>query len=180
MISAGGLQTISQLLLAVGIVMTALGGFGAYHFGKIEDEHKDQQSSQRQRGLEAQIAKLQSSFDTKTDLIFQALKVKQDVWIAIETKTVPPTSAYLLLLFRSDKGRIIGKVRVKGSDAVSNFSTTANDAVPVAVPNLWLPKEREYKMPVVVEFAVTEKTVADASLSIFTHGWIDDLGQEPH
>jgi hypothetical protein len=174
------LQTVYQLVLLLGVIMTGIGGYGAYYYGKTEEKEQQNKSDVIQRDLKSQIGKLQATFDAKTDLIFQALKVKQDVWIAVETKTVPPTSAYLMLLFRSDKGRIDGKVRVQGSESVASFSTTANDAVPVAVQNLWLPARNEYKTPIVVEFTVTQKTVLDSTLDIFTQGWIDDLGQEPH
>lgn len=166
-------QTWCQLVAALGILLTTAGGLGSYYYGNRESDEK-------QRDLKSQIASLQANLGKKIDLFYEALKVKQDVWIAIKTDTVPPTSAYLLLLFKSDKGRISGKIRVQGSENISYFSTTANDTMPIAVPNLWLPQERHYKTPIIVEFAVTEKTVADASLSIFTQGWIDDLGQEPH
>ena len=81
--------------------MTGIGGYGAYYYGKVEEKEQQNKSDVIQRDLKSQIGKLQTTFDAKTDLIFQALKVKQDVWIAVETKTVPPTSAYLMLLFRS-------------------------------------------------------------------------------
>lgn len=38
------LQTISQIVIATGIVLTALGGFGSYYFGKIKDSIKDEQA----------------------------------------------------------------------------------------------------------------------------------------
>jgi hypothetical protein len=174
------LQTIYQLILLLGIIMTGIGGYGAYYYGKVEENEQQIKSDNIQHDLKSQITRLQATLETKTDLIFQALKVKQDIWIAVETKTVPPTSAYLLLLFKSDNGRISGKVRVQGSDSLSSFSTTANDTVPVAVQNLWLPNQHEYKTPIIVEFSVTEKTVPDSTLNIFTQGWVDDLGQEPH
>ena len=98
----------------------------------------------------------------------------------LEAETVPPTAAYLLLLFRSDKGRIDGKVRVKGSKNIAAFSTTANDTVPLAIQNVWSASAKKYNWPVTLELAVTEKTQSDAALSILTQGWIDDLGQEPH
>jgi hypothetical protein len=69
---------------------------------------------------------------------------------------------------------------VQGSPNIAYFSTTTNDTLPVALPNLWLPKEQHYQIPTIMEFAVTEKTVPDATLSIFTQGWIDRRGREPH
>jgi hypothetical protein len=175
------LQTVCQTMLLTGVILSALGGYGSYHFGKSEERESRRKSDETQRELKSQIIKLQANFDAKTDLIFQALKVKPDVWTPVETKNVPPGVAdYLLLLFKSDKGRISGKVRVQGSENVAFFSTAVNDTVPVAVPNLWMPKERQYKVPTIFEFAVTEKTVADSTLSIFTQGWADRRGQEPH
>src|SRR5262249_15091796 len=124
---------------------------------------------------------VQANFDAKTDLIFEALNVTQDVWTAVKIDSVPPGVAdYLLLLFKSNKGRISGKVRVQGSSHVAYFSTTTNDTLPVAVPNLWVPQENQYKIPTVIEFAITEKTASDATISIFTQGWVDRRGREPH
>ena len=85
-----------------------------------------------------------------------------------------------MLLFAADKGRISGKVRIKGSTITSSFSTTANWNIPVAVPNLWLAKAEHYQVPTMPEFAITQKTEPDAVLSIFTQGWIDSRGREPH
>ncbi len=167
-------QTASQLILLVGILLSAAGGFGSYYFGKMEDQDK-------QRGFDAQIANLQTSMNQNTELLYEALDVKKDVWIPVEIKSVPPgVTDYLLLLFRSDKGRISGKVRVQGSNAISTFSTTANNTIAIAVPNVWVSSQQMYKMPTVLEFAVTEKTDPNAALSILTQGWIDRRGQEPH
>jgi len=166
-------QTIWQFVGMAALVVAAVAGWRAGVYG-------DRESDSKQRDLKSQIASLQAYLGKKIDLLIDAKNVKQDVWVAVKTDTVPPTAAYLMLLFKSDKGRISGKVRVQGSERIASFSTTANDTTPIAVANLWLPKERQYRMPIIVEFAVTEKTVADANLSVFTQGWIDDLGQEPH
>lgn len=177
------LQTASQIVLFLGVFLSAIGGFGSYYYGKIEEGESKRESDKVQNELKAQIEKLDANTSQTHDmmrLLFQAQKVKQETWIEVETNDVPPgTTAYLMLLFTSDKGRISGKVRVKGSENESSFSTTANDKVPVAVRNLWLPKEGQYKMPTTIEFTVTEKTEPDASLNIYTQGWIDS-GQEPH
>jgi hypothetical protein len=174
-------QTISQILALAGLLLTGLGGFGAYYFGKREDERQQAASDRTQNELKAQLAALQASVTDRTELIFQALNIKPDTWMPVEMKNVPPGVAdYLLLLFVSDKGRITGKVRIKGSDQICFFSTTANNRTPVAVPNLWLPKDQHYAMPTILEFAVTHKTEPDATLSIFTQGWIDTRGREPH
>jgi hypothetical protein len=172
-------QTASQMLLAFGVILSVFGTFGSYYFGKIEQANSQRKSDEVQSELKAQIAKLQVTFDAKTDLIYRALKVKEDVWTAVVTNTVPPgVTEYLLLIFKSDTGRISGKVRVQGSDNIASFSTSVNDTLPVAVANLWVPKEHQYKVPTVIEFTVTEKTVADSSLSIFTQGWVDGFVHE--
>jgi hypothetical protein len=178
------LQTASQIVLLLGVLLSAIGGFGSYYFGKLEEGANKRESDKAQNELKAEIKTLQantSQINNNTELIIQALNVKAETWMDVEMKNVPPgVTDYLLLLFTSDKGRISGKVRIKGSENVSSFSTTANNRMPVAVHNLWLPKEGHYKIPTIMEFAVTEKTEPDASLSIYTQGWIDSSGQEPH
>jgi hypothetical protein len=174
-------QVVCQIILLIGVMLSAAGGFGSFYFGKLEDRQGRKGASEAQLELKAQIAKLQNNFDSKTDQIFQAMNVRPDIWTAVEMNNVPPgVTDYLLLIFKSDRGRISGKVRVRGSENVASFSTTVNDTMPVAVANLWLPKEKQYKSPTIIEFAITEKTVADAKLSIFTQGWIDSRGREPH
>jgi len=166
-------QTICQLVVMLGIILTALGGAGAYIYGKRED-------SEQQRVFDGKLAALQASADKNTHMLFQALDVKKDVWIPVEMNNVPPGIAdYLLVLFRSDKGRISGKVRVQGSQTISSFSTSANANNPVAVPNVWSDASQTYKTPTVLEFAVTEKIDPTAGLQILTRGWIDSRGQEP-
>jgi hypothetical protein len=139
------LQTLSQIIALFGVILTAVGGFGAYHYGKVEDAAKDEKNQNEQQNLLSQITEL-----------------------------------YLLVLFKTDKGLITGKVRVEGSDDVSAFSTTANSNTPVALRNVWVAAEKHFKMPTVMEFLVTEKIPSDASLSIFTAGWIDTRDREPH
>ncbi|THI83606.1 MAG: hypothetical protein CAF41_013930 [Nitrospira sp. CG24A] len=177
-------QTVSQIVLLLGVVLSAFGAYGSYHYGKLEEAENKRESDKAQNELKTQIKELQantSQISDKADLIFQALKVKTEIWMEVEMKNVPAgITDYLLLLFASDKGRISGKVRIKGSENVASFSTTANNSVPVAVRNLWLPKEGQYKIPTIMEFAVTEKTEPDASLSIYTQGFIWSRGQEPH
>lgn len=177
-------QTVSQIVLLLGVMLSAFGAYGSYHYGKLEEAENKRGSDKAQNELKAQIKELQantSQISDKADLIFQALKVKTEIWMEVEMKNVPAgITDYLLLLFASDKGRISGKVRIKGSENVASFSTTANNSVPVAVRNLWLPKEDQYKIPTIMEFAVTEKTEPDASLSIYTQGFLWSRGQEPH
>jgi hypothetical protein len=178
------LQTASQIVLLLGVVLSAIGAFGSYHYGKLEEAENKRESDKAQNELKTQIKELQATTSKNTDtmeLIYKAVKVKTEAWMEVEMKNVAQGLAdYLLLLFTSDKGRISGKVRIKGSENVASFSTTANNRVPVALPNLWLPKEGQYKIPTIMEFTVTEKTEPDASLSIYTQGFIWSRGQEPH
>jgi hypothetical protein len=114
-------------------------------------------------------------------LVFESQKLEQEVWKEVELKGVPPGVAdYALLLFKSNAGRIIGRVRIKDSSYISSFSTTVNDTIPVAVQNLWVRSEGMYKIPTVLEFSITEKPSPDASLMIYTEGYIDSRGSEPH
>ena len=109
------------------------------------------------------------------------MNIKRDLWQSVTIDSVPPGNTdYLLLLFKSDRGRISGKARVKGSENEVSFSTTVNDTIPVAVPNLWLPDQKRYKSPTVLEFTVSEMTDTGATLTMLTNGWIDSRGREPH
>jgi len=177
------LQTASQIVMLIGVLLSGVGVFGSFYFGKLKEAESKLISEKAQSELKAQINDLQantSKNSDKTELIFQALKIQTETWTEVEMKNVPPgVTDYLLLLFASNKGRVSGKVRIKGSEHIAAFSTTANDKVPVAVRNLWATKEGQYKIPTVMEFTVTEKTEQDASLRIYTQGWIDSRGREP-
>jgi len=173
-------QTICQLLMFLGIFLTALSGYGSYHFGNIEQSVRDKKADELKNqvsSLKAMTAKISE----QSNLIYQSTVGDDADWKELEMKHVPPgVTDYLLLLFASDKGRISGKVRIKGSTEETSFSTTANNKVPVALRNLWVPEENQYRMPTVMQFMITEKTNPNSSLSIFTHGWIDSFGNEPH
>lgn len=177
-------QTAFQLVLLVGIILTAVGGYGSYHFGRREREEADRIANEKQKALRDQIAQLQATTEQmsgRVELIYRATKIKVETWMAVEMKHVPEgVTDYLLLLFQSDTGRVSGKVRIKGSEEVYTFSTTANNRIPVAVRNLWLADKKQYRIPTILEFLITEKTDADASLNIYTQGWIDTRGREPH
>ena len=131
--------------------------------------------------LHARLEKFETTLNKNTEEVFRAMNIKREVWQSVTINTVPPgVTDYILLLFRSDHGRISGKVRVKGSQTETSFSTTANDTIPVAVPNLWLPEQKHYQAPTTLEFLVTQKTDAGATLTVLTKGWIDSRGREPH
>jgi hypothetical protein len=119
--------------------------------------------------------------NSRVELIYRATKIKEEIWTPVEMKNVPEgVTDYLLLLFQSDKGRVSGKVRIKGSEEIYTFSTTANNRFPIAVRNFWLAEKGQYKVPTILEFMITEKTDVTASLSIYTQGYIDTAGREPH
>ena len=173
-------QTICQLLMLLGIILTALGGYGSYYFGNIEQSVRDKKTDELKNqvsSLKAMTAKISE----QNNLIYQSIVGDDADWKELEMKHVPPgVTDYLLLLFASDKGRISGKVRIKDSTEETSFSTTANNKFPVALRNLWVPENNQYRVPTVMQFMITEKTDPNASLSIFTHGFIDTLGNEPH
>lgn|GEM_PF-2614786 len=177
------LQTISQLVLVLGIILTGVGTFGAYHFGKQEDDEKDRLSNQKQAELQKELTDLKSMntrMDANIDLLVRTAIPKSEIWAQIDASSyAPPTAAYINLLFKSDKGLIAGKVRIKGSSETYSFSTTSNNEIPIAVRNVWDADSKSYKTPTTVEYLVTEKSNISANLSIYTHGWIDALGNEP-
>jgi hypothetical protein len=175
-------QYISQFMVLVGVLISALGAFGSYHYGKQEERRASETAANRETALNDQLAKFQTTLDTKTDLILKSVLVKPDntTWLSFTASMIPPGVAdYLLLLFIADKGRISGKIRVKGSQSVSLFSTTANARNPVAIPNSRELGAAQYRVPTVLEYSITESTVPDAKLSILTAGFIDTRGQEP-
>jgi hypothetical protein len=69
-------QIACQIALLCGVLLSAAGGFGSFYFGKVEDKQNREASGKTQADLRAQIAQLQSSFDSKTELIFQAMNIK--------------------------------------------------------------------------------------------------------
>jgi hypothetical protein len=170
-------QAIAQLVVFVAAIIAAGGTFAAHYFGEQDKKRQRKETEAAQAANAALLAKISQN----TEVLLKAANVKPDVWTEVEMVNVPPGVAdYLLLLFVSNKGRISGKVRIKGSESTSWFSTTANARIPVAVPNLWVPEQKQYKVPTILEFSITEKTSPDAGLSILTTGWVDTRGQEPH
>jgi hypothetical protein len=140
-------QTVSQIVAAASFVFTAVGGLGAYYFGSLQQS----QSEKRRIEAEHQLSEQMKSIESKTELVYRALALHKDVWTAVEMKNVPPgVTDYLLLLFASDKGRISGKARVQGSNDLAFFSTTANNKIPVAVPNVWIPEAHQYRVPTII------------------------------
>jgi hypothetical protein len=160
-------------LSLVGAILSAAGAFGYAHYSRIS-------AAADKRDLQFKLEKFELALNKNTEEIFRAMKIKADVWTPIQVNSVPPGADYLLLLFRSDKGRVSGKVRVQGSQNEAWFSTTVNDTIPVTVANLWIQAEKSYKSPTVIEFTIMEKTDETATLSILTAGWVYRRGREPH
>jgi hypothetical protein len=52
------LQAVSQVLVFVGVIVSAVGGFGVFHFGKVADRAKDAKTAQREQRREEQMASL--------------------------------------------------------------------------------------------------------------------------
>ena len=127
---------ISHLVLTFGLLLAALGGFGHFYYEKKEQDAKDKAAESTISILESKLNKVQSN-TAKIDLIYQNTKPIEEKWTEVELKNVPDAVAdYVLLLFSSNKGRILGKARVKGTNDIYSFSTTSNNTTPVAIRNL--------------------------------------------
>ena len=101
-------QTICQLVVALGIVLTAGGGLGAFYFGGIEDTNK-------QLAFDAQLATLQNSLNQNTQLLYEALNVKKDVWIPVQMNGAPSGVAdYLLLLLGQTRAALAERYAYRG------------------------------------------------------------------
>lgn len=147
-----------QCMVLFGAIISAVGAFGLAHY-------KDAESARSSEKIREELATIK----TNTSILVQSVSVKQDTWVSLKLDMVPRGVAdYLLMLFRSDRGRMIGKVRVQGSDKISTFSTTANDKLPVSIPNLW--RGDQYATPTIIEYSVTETSDPAARLTILTAG----------
>jgi hypothetical protein len=172
-------------LAFLGAVLSAAGGWGASYVARTSAEADAAVATARLESdkaeLNAKLEKFETALNQNTEPVFRAMNIKRETWLAVAIDSVPPgVTDYILLLFKSDRGRISGRVRVKGSQVETSFSTTVNDTIPVSVRNLWVPDQKQYQVPTVIEFAVTETTDAGAALTILTKGWIDSRGREPH
>jgi len=166
-------------VILLGAVVGAFGVFGSSIY-KDRSAQRDKAAQQKTiNDLTAQVAKFEAALNKNTEVILASQLVKPDDKWSVELKNIPTSVAdYALLLFRSDRGRITGKVRLAGSNTETLFSTAANDKLPIAVPNVW--ETNSYRSPAVLEYAITSTTDPSAHLSILTAGWIDFRGQQPH
>ena len=174
------MQLFFYALILFGAIVGAVGGFGSSIY-KDRSAQRDKAAQQKTiNDLTAQVAKFEAVLNKNTEVILASQQAKpDDKWQSVELKNIPASVAdYALLLFRSDRGRITGKVRLAGSKTQTLFSTAANDRLPIAVPNVW--ESNSYRSPAVLEYAITGTTDPSAHLSILTAGWIDFRGQQPH
>lgn len=174
------LLTLSHIVILLGILLTALGGFGTYYFGKIEADKKETVSAKAQEKLQVRIKDLQkelgllqtntSSIDDKISLIFESNEAKKKKWN--EVKVIAPVIAdYVFLVFRSSMGKISGNVRLKGAKEIYPFSTLVNNKIPLAIHNLWLPGKKQYQADPTLEYEIVETSDEKDSLKIFSAGF---------
>jgi len=58
------LQTLSQVAVVIGIVLTGLSGFGAYYYGRVAQDAKDSAAVEREGSLRANVDKLVAGNET--------------------------------------------------------------------------------------------------------------------
>ena len=174
------LQTVSHIVIFVGVILTAAGGFGSYYFGNKETARKEKEAADSQKKLQGKINDLQNklmsiqsntaSIDKKINLIFKSDESAKNKWT--EVKVLAPVIAdYVFLVFRSSAGKISGNARIKGTDTIYPFSTLVNERVPLAIKNPWLPDKKQYMTDPVLEYEITETSDEKNTLSIFTAGY---------
>jgi hypothetical protein len=176
------MQVLFYVAIFIGALLVAGGSFGSSMVTRWSGQREKAALQAQLDTVQTQLQKFEAALDKNTTAVLQAAKITpDDQWQSVELNSVPPGVAdYALMLFRSDRGRITGKVRMKGSKTETAFSTSANDKLPLAVPNVWDVGGGHYQIPTVLEYAVTQSTDPAGRLSIFTAGWIDFLGQQPH
>ncbi len=67
----GTLQTVCQIIFAVGIIVTGLAGFGSYHYGKKASEVENKKQQEKQQTIISKLDELLESAgnDNKTKLL---------------------------------------------------------------------------------------------------------------
>lgn len=174
------LLTFSHIVIFLGVLLAALGGFGTYYFGKKEAGKKDKASAADQEKLQNRINDLQkelgllqtstTSIDEKISLIFESNEAKKQKWNEVKVKA-PVIADYVFLLFRSSMGKISGNVRLKGAKEIYPFSTLVNNKIPLAIHNLWLPDKKQYQADPTLEYEIVETSDEKDSLKIFSAGF---------
>jgi len=125
------LQTISHIVIFVGVILTAAGGFGSYYFGNKEAARKEKEAADSQKKLQDRINDLQNkltsiqsstaSIDEKINLIFKSDKSATNKWTEVKVLALA-IADYVLLIFRSSAGKISGNACIKGTDIIYPFS----------------------------------------------------------
>ena len=176
------MQTFWYAVILIGAVAAAGGGFMSSLETKKSGERSRVELQQRYDTVVGELKKFEASLDKHLTKVLDAVAAKpDDKWQSIELNNFPSLVAdYALVLFRSSGARISGKVKFKGSKSETLFSTSANNNIPLAVPNAWDPQTDLYRSPATLEYVVTNTTNPADRLSIFTAGWIDSRGAEPH
>ena len=82
-------QTLSHIVIVVGVVLTAAGGFGSYYYGKKDAARKERESAIEQKKLKNRINALQNdtaSIDNKVNLIYKSMIWEKGKWQEVEMK----------------------------------------------------------------------------------------------
>lgn len=176
------MQIFWYAVILIGALAVAGGGFMSSIETKRSGDRDQADLQQRYEAVQGELQKFEASLQQHMTKVLDAVSAKpNENWQLVELSNIPAEVAdYALMLFRSSAGRISGKVRLKGSKSETLFSTSANNNIPLAVPNAWDIQAGHYRKPATLEYLVTETTDPNARLSIFTAGWIDSRGTQPH
>ncbi|MDM8541148.1 hypothetical protein QUF90_08665 [Desulfococcaceae bacterium HSG9] len=177
--------TISNIVVFIGVLLTATGGLGTYYFGKKEAEKKDKISATAQIKSQNHINDLQkkltliqnntTSIEKNIKLISESKEAKKHKWNEIKV-SVPVFSDYFFLLFQSSMGKMSGNIRIKNSKRIYPFSTLVNNKLQLAIQNLWLPDKKQYLEDPILEYEITEASDEKDSLKIFLAGYNLGMG----
>jgi hypothetical protein len=176
------MQIFWYVVILVGALVVAGGGLMSSIETKRSGDRDQAELRKRYETVQGELKKFEASLEQHITKVLDAVSAKPDEnWRSIPLSAFPAEIAdYALVLFRSSGGRISGKVRLKGSKAETLFSTSANNNIPLAVPNTWDADTGHYRTPATLEYIVTAAIDPEARLTIFTAGWIDSRGTEPH
>lgn len=169
------LLTLSHIFILAGIIITGLGGFGSYYFGKKESDQKDAE-------FETKLNEIRTDTSSNVDMskkIYQILvkttEGPKKEWNSIRMIEVADWFGgegidYMYFVFKSSSGVIRGNLRINDTEEVYSFSTMTNTNLPIAVRNLYLLEKGHFRKFPTIEYKVTEKTDPFATLSIVMVG----------
>jgi hypothetical protein len=93
------LQTLSQIAIAAGLLLAAVGGYGAYHFGKKVDDIRDQVTDTKQDAIHSDVGlvlkgneSLQKSLEPLSSLVPLKLTAQQQQVITAAVQVAPHRS----------------------------------------------------------------------------------------